>query len=154
FVFLGPVAQSVTGAAWSGERMSRMSPARVRPQVRRAMLGVALAGVMGMVITACGSGTTSTEALNEPVAADPVVLDYSVDDGETGVSVLDDVTVTAEDGTLQWVSMTNSEGTEVPSVLSADKTEWHSDSDLRYGMTYTITTRAQGDSGPVEETID
>ncbi len=134
--------------------MSRMSLARVRPQGRRAMLGVALVGVMGMVITACGSGTTSTEALDEPVAADPVVLDYSVDDGDTGVSVIDDVTITAEDGTLQWVSMTNSEGTEVPSVLSADKTEWRSDSDLRYGMTYTITTRAQGESGPVEETID
>nr|WP_307810572.1 Ig-like domain-containing protein [Tomitella biformata] len=87
----------------------------------------------------------------EPVA---VSLTTSVPDGEVGVSPLENITVTAADGTLTGVTMTNPKGVAVTGDLSADKLTWTSNQTLGYGTTYTVETKARGEAGAVTEQTD
>ena len=58
--------------------------------------------------------------------------------------MLDPVVVTAANGTLDTVVVTNPEGREVTGALSGDGTTWSSAEPLGYGRTYTITAVAPG----------
>src|SRR6266511_3256771 len=62
--------------------------------------------------------------------------------GTAGVPVLDPVTVTAQDATLQSVALTNEAGKQVTGEYDADKHSWHSTEPLGYGKAYTVNATA------------
>jgi lipoprotein-anchoring transpeptidase ErfK/SrfK len=75
------------------------------------------------------------------------VITSTPGDAATGASVLDPVVVTAANGTLDTVAVTNPEGIEVVGALSADWTTWTSAEPLGYGRTYRIDATARDTAG-------
>ncbi len=129
-------------------RSARRSP-------RRLARSVAAAGALLSIglVSACSSAGAGVadEPEREPVAAS---LTTSVPDGEVGVSPLDDISVTAADGTITGVTMTSPKGVKVEGELSSDKSTWTSSQVLGYGTTYTVEAKANGETGPVTETTE
>ena len=124
-----------------------------RRRLRRSVAALGALVSIGLV-SACGpgaSGAVEAEKTPDPVSA---VLTGSVADGEVGVSPLERVTITATDGTLTEVSMTNSSGVEVEGEFSSDKLSWTSSENLGYGASYTVESTAKGEAGVVTETAE
>lgn len=103
---------------------------------------VASLGVVALGITACSdSGSSSNEAEAVQQAAE---VTYGFEDGATGVSVTEPVTVSVENGEFSEVEMTNEEGKVIKSEMSEDGTSWSSAEPLGYSRTYTVTATADG----------
>ncbi|WP_229795761.1 L,D-transpeptidase, partial [Saccharothrix coeruleofusca] len=74
-------------------------------------------------------------------------------DGAKDVPVNVPVQVTVTDGTIDQVSLTNSEGKAVAGAVAEDKKSWSSTEPLGFGKSYTYSGRATGADGkPVELT--
>jgi lipoprotein-anchoring transpeptidase ErfK/SrfK len=68
------------------------------------------------------------------------------------VSVLDPVTVAAQDGKLETVAVTNPAGKQVQGGWDATHTTWHTTEDLGYGKRYTVhATGATSAGQPLEQ---
>jgi lipoprotein-anchoring transpeptidase ErfK/SrfK len=76
-------------------------------------------------------------------------LQASVTDGAVGVSVDRPVTVSAGDGVLGAVSMTNEDGEPVDGRLSPDGLTWSTAEPLGYNKEYTLNAEALGLGGVV-----
>lgn len=74
-------------------------------------------------------------------------LHASVTDGAIGVAVDEPVTVTAGDGVLGQVSLTNESGAPVDGELSPDGVSWSSTEPLGYNREYTLRAEALGLGG-------
>jgi lipoprotein-anchoring transpeptidase ErfK/SrfK len=74
-------------------------------------------------------------------------LTASVTNGAVGVPVDAPVTVTAEDGVLGAVTMTNEEGSTVAGQLSKDGLRWVTTEPLGYNKQYTINAQSLGLGG-------
>jgi lipoprotein-anchoring transpeptidase ErfK/SrfK len=71
----------------------------------------------------------------------------------TDVSVLDPVTVTAQDATLDTVTVTNPDGKQVDGEFSADHRSWHSTEEFGYNRQYTVTASGTNSGGQrIEQT--
>jgi lipoprotein-anchoring transpeptidase ErfK/SrfK len=69
------------------------------------------------------------------------------------VSVLDPVTVAAQDATLADVTVTNPDGKKVSGEWGAGHTSWHTTESLGYGKRYTVHATGADSSGqPLEQT--
>jgi lipoprotein-anchoring transpeptidase ErfK/SrfK len=68
-------------------------------------------------------------------------------DGARDVSPTSPVVVTAADGTLRAVAVTNDAGKQVSGGLSADRITWTSAEPLGYGKTYAVTATAANTAG-------
>ncbi|MFV0534730.1 MAG: Ig-like domain-containing protein [Cumulibacter sp.] len=68
-------------------------------------------------------------------------------DGATDVNPLTPLELTANDGTMTSVSVTNNEGGEVEGTLSKDKKVWKSAEPLGYGRTYSALVKTLSDKG-------
>lgn len=77
----------------------------------------------------------------------PVALTIAPADEAIAVSPIDPVTVTATDGTITEVALTNPEGRPVQGTLAPDGLTWASAEPLGYGRSYTITATARGAAG-------
>lgn len=135
---------------------------------RRAIGLAALLVTIGLaagVVAGCSSGGSpgadnagnnsdgSGQAAEETGQASPVQLELAPADQAVDVSVIDPVTVTATDGQLTEVVMTNAAGRQVAGEANADNTAWTSGEPLGYGKTYTVTVTAVGAGGePVTST--
>jgi len=74
-------------------------------------------------------------------------LTASVTDGAVGVTVDAPVTVTAEDGVLGAVTMTNEEGATIAGQLSKDGLRWATTEPLGYNEKYTLNAQSLGLAG-------
>lgn len=74
-------------------------------------------------------------------------LTASVTDGAVGITVDAPVTVSAEDGVLGSVTMTDASGETVSGKLSADGLTWRTTDPLDYNAKYTVTAKALGLGG-------
>ena len=74
-------------------------------------------------------------------------LTASVTDGAVGVTVDAPVTVSAEDGVLGAVTMTNEEGSTVAGELSKDGLRWVTTEPLGYNKKYTLNAQSLGLAG-------
>jgi lipoprotein-anchoring transpeptidase ErfK/SrfK len=74
-------------------------------------------------------------------------LTASVADGDVGVSVDAPVTVSAEDGVLGAVTMTDADGTPVAGKLSPDGLRWATIDPLGYNQRYTLSAQSLGLAG-------
>ncbi|WP_099024666.1 L,D-transpeptidase [Mycolicibacterium palauense] len=78
-------------------------------------------------------------------------LSASVTDGAVGVAVDQPVTVTAENGVLGAVTMTNEAGETVEGELSDDGLTWSTAKPLGYNKHYVLNARSLGLSGVTSE---
>ncbi|MUL83446.1 L,D-transpeptidase family protein [Mycobacterium sp. CBMA247] len=122
-----------------------------RDVFRRAVVAMVPAMVVGL--TACGGP--------EPQGPPPVITDKgtpygdllvprvnaSVTDGSVGVTVDAPVTVSAENGVLGGVAMTNEDGTSVAGKFSADGLTWSTTDPLDYNQQYTLNAQSLGLGG-------
>lgn len=74
-------------------------------------------------------------------------LTASVTDGAVGVTVDSPVTVSAEDGVLGVVTMTDEDGATVAGRLSSDELTWTTTDPLDYNARYTLTAQSLGLGG-------
>ena len=122
---------------------------------------IALAAVM----SACASdaptpkysdqvvSTTPFDDLLQPAVKITGFADKPVVDGDVGFSPGAPVKVTASDGRLTDVQITNSAGAPVPGTLSPDKKSWTvAPGSFGYNKTYTLTADAKGIGGSTKAT--
>lgn len=128
--------------------------------IRRSVV----AGAAGLVMltAACSSGSPAAD--NKPAAsstpggtssaaapaapqAKAVALALTPIDKANDVAPGEPVTVTATDGKVTEVKVTNSDGKPVNGSLSSDGTKWQSSEPLGYSKTYTINATGQGSDG-------
>ncbi len=103
-------------------------------------MGVVALGLAGCTVGESGEAGDPEEAAQvEQASPKPVA---NVEDGAEDWSVLDPVTVSIDDATLDEVTMTNEEGKEVSGELNADGTEWTSTENLGYGRVYSLEATA------------
>jgi lipoprotein-anchoring transpeptidase ErfK/SrfK len=130
--------------------------------MRRAVAGVA-AGVVMVVLASCSSGEPSaqqqtssapTSGSSGPVSsnspapqAKAVALALTPIDKAGDVAPGEPITVTATDGKVTQVQVTNQDGKPVNGAVSADGTKWQSSEPLGYSKTYTINATGQGSDG-------
>ncbi|MFV8163338.1 L,D-transpeptidase [Mycobacterium sp. 134] len=122
-----------------------------RGVLRRAVVAMVPAMMLGL--TACGG--------EDPQGPPPVITDKgtpygdllvprvnaSVTDGAVGVTVDAPVTVSAENGVLGGVTMTNEEGGSVAGKFSADGLTWSTTDPLDYNEQYTLNAQSLGLGG-------
>ena len=80
-------------------------------------------------------------------------LTASVTDGAVGVTVDSPVTVSAEDGVLGAVSMTDASGTAVTGDLSKDGLQWTTTEPLDYNARYTLSAQSLGLGGETSRSM-
>ncbi|MCT7660534.1 L,D-transpeptidase [Mycobacterium deserti] len=125
-----------------------------RPRRRRAWLA-AIALVPAVVLGLSGCGGESAPPQPQVISdkgtpfGDLLVpkLISSVTDGAVGVSVESPVTVSAGDGVLGAVTMSNEDGAPVAGKLSPDGLTWSTAEPLGYNEEYTLTAEALGLGG-------
>lgn len=122
---------------------------------------VALLALFGLLLVSACTGTPASSepsrSVNdgsvEPTSASatpaPVQTDVTMNPpaGATDVNPLTPLQLTANDGTLMAVSVTNNEGVEVQGELSADAKTWSSTERLGYARTYTATVKTLSHKG-------
>lgn len=115
------------------------------------MAGVLLAGCGPSASAGGGTGGNGSGSGGAGGAATtPTVKPVSLSIGPaTGnISPLTPIVVTAANGTVRSVKVTNAAtGAEVTGVLSADKTTWTSNEKLGYGVTYQVAATGAGIDG-------
>jgi lipoprotein-anchoring transpeptidase ErfK/SrfK len=80
-------------------------------------------------------------------------VNASVTDGAVGVTVEAPVTVTAENGVLGAVSMTDENGSQVAGALSPDGLTWSTTDPLDYNEQYTLNAQSLGLGGVTNRRI-
>ncbi|MDX1891486.1 L,D-transpeptidase [Mycolicibacterium sp. 050158] len=132
-----------------------------RPQrARRWLAAVLLVPSVVLGVSACG-GAKSPPPQPETIAdkgtpfGDLLVpkLAASVTDGAVGVTVDAPVTVSAEDGVLGTVTMTNESGATVAGRLSPDGLQWVSTDPLGYNKKYRLSAQSLGLGGVTTRTM-
>lgn len=119
---------------------------------RRLRLGAA--ALLVALVAACSADPEP--GAGGPAAAPAPVITVSPATGATGVDPLAPVQVSARDGELTTVTMTNEEGRSVEGVFTPDHTAWKPAEPLGYNRTYTLTAEGltvTGRSGPVTSTF-
>jgi lipoprotein-anchoring transpeptidase ErfK/SrfK len=115
----------------------------------------AIAVILAVVVwlSACTTGTVAPPPAVITDKGDPYgnlllpKLQASVADGAVGVAVDSPVTVSAGDGVLGVVSMTNDEGEPVAGRFSPDGLTWSTAEPLGYNKRYALTAEALGLGG-------
>lgn len=119
---------------------------------RRSLLVWTVCAVVAIVAVASfGWWMLSRPAPAAPAAAPPAPVPARVTieprAHATGVDPLGVVRISATDGTLTGVRMTNDGGQSVPGVLTPDAQVWKPSVPLGYGRTYTLAVSSQGLGG-------
>lgn len=121
----------------------------VRP--RPLIVTVATAAVVILIAATFGWWAATRPVTGTPTAAppspDPAHVTIVPGPDATGVDPLSAVRVTAADGTLTDVRMTNDGNAPVPGVLTPDAQTWKPTVPLGYGRTYTLTVASRGLGG-------
>ncbi|MFD0364110.1 Ig-like domain-containing protein [Nocardia sp. GCM10030253] len=121
-----------------------MSSRRFRSSVAAGVVLVA-----ALVVAACSSAPKQATGPADPASA---AISISPEDGASDVDPLGPVRVTAGDGQLTSVTMTNEQGKTVEGILTPDKTAWKPAEPLGYGRVYKVTAEALTITGPTGPT--
>ncbi|MFG3619030.1 Ig-like domain-containing protein [Nocardia sp. NPDC047654] len=110
---------------------------------------------MAVIVTACSS---SSEPGDTPGAAGPAPSPLTITpaSGARDVDPLAPIQVSASEGQLTSVTMTNEQGNAVEGIMTPDKTAWKPTEPLGYGRTYTVTAEGltvTGRTGPTTATF-
>lgn len=130
-----------------------------RRRLRSCLAAVLAIPALVFGLGACGidSGPAPAEIIaNKGTPYDDLLvpkLTASVEDGAVSVPVDAPVTVTAEDGVLDSVSMVNDYGKQVKGELSADGLTWSTGEPLGFNKHYTVTATALGLAGETSKKL-
>lgn len=118
--------------------------------------GIAMCLVLAAaLLAACSSGPGS--APKAPAPAKPAGPAITVTPaGGTNIDPLGKIQVSASQGQLTSVTMTNEDGKQIEGIFTPDKTVWKPASPLGYNHTYTVTAQGltlTGPSGPAKATF-
>ncbi|MFI9414086.1 L,D-transpeptidase [Nocardia gamkensis] len=110
---------------------------------------------MAVIVAACSS---SSDPGGTPGAAGtaPSPLTITPASGARNVDPLAPIQVSASEGQLTSVTMTNEQGNAVEGIMTPDKTAWKPTEPLGYGRTYTVTAEGltvTGRTGPTTATF-
>jgi lipoprotein-anchoring transpeptidase ErfK/SrfK len=132
---------------WQARRVAR--PRGYRSWLMALVLVPAIALGMSACATESGPAPVQTIADKGTPFGDLLVpkLTASITNGAIGVTVDQPVTVTAEDGVLGVVTMTNQDGTPVAGRLSQDGLTWATTEPLGYNKRYTLNAQSLGLGG-------
>lgn len=116
------------------------------------------AGIVVLVVALVVAGCSGSDS-KPPVSKDPAPAAIAITPapGTKGVDPTSKVQVSAGDGVLTSVTMTNEAGKQIEGIFTPDKTAWKPADPLGYGHTYTITAEGltiTGRSGPLTSTFD
>jgi lipoprotein-anchoring transpeptidase ErfK/SrfK len=128
---------------------------------RRSLAGVTASVVVMVAVAGCSSGEPSAQSQQSPAPSSgsssaaptssavvkPVALAVTPADKAGDVAPGEPVTVTATDGKLTQVQVTNQDGKPVAGALAADGAKWESAEPLGYSKTYTVNATGQGTDG-------
>lgn len=132
-----------------------------RPRRTRSMLAAILV-VPALVLGLSGCDSTPAAPPRPETIADKGTpygdllvpkLTASVTDGAVGVTVDAPVTVSAEDGVIGSVTMTNVDGDTVAGRLSPDGLRWVSSEPLGYNKKYSLSAQSLGLGGVTSRTM-
>ena len=132
------------------EKVTHTRPRRTR---RLWLTAAAAVSAAALALSACTSNTAPPAPQTITDKGDPFSdllvpkLQASVTDGAVGVEVDSPVTVSAGDGVLGAVTMTNEEGEPVAGQLSPDGLTWSTAEPLGYNKQYTLSAEALGLGG-------
>jgi lipoprotein-anchoring transpeptidase ErfK/SrfK len=119
----------------------------------RRLVPAALVAVLGVGLAACQTSSSATEASPPPVSPSssaPVpaaTLAIAPADGATGVAIDQQVTVRADGGKLDDVTVEDVDGNRVPGAASAPDGAWVSAGGLIPSTTYKISATAVNAAG-------
>lgn len=140
--------------------MSQVRSATRPRRARRWLTAVLLVPVAVVGLGACSStsaGPPQPQTITDKGTpfGDLLVpkLTASVTDGAVGVTVDAPVTVTAEDGVLGSVTMTDADGSTVVGRLSPDGLQWATTEPLGYNEKYTLSAQSLGLGGVTSRTM-
>ncbi|KAA2254481.1 L,D-transpeptidase [Solihabitans fulvus] len=126
-----------------------------RRGARRGTITIAGLIVVSLGLAACSSGnspsTNGQSGANSPAAAAAAKVSITPAGGDQA-NPKTPIVVTASDGTLSAVTVTNAaKGTQVAGALSADKLTWTSSEPLGYGASYQVVASAVNKDGKTTE---
>jgi len=136
---------------------ARRHTAAGRRRGKSPILAIAVLAVAVLALGACSDDSTPPPPQVIADKGDPSTdllvprLQASVTDGVVGVRVDEPVTISATDGVLGSVSMTNDEGERVAGRLSRDGVTWATTEQLGYNKQYTLSVQALGLGGEVSD---
>ncbi|MCK7625520.1 Ig-like domain-containing protein [Streptomyces sp. RS10V-4] len=107
-----------------------------RPTTR--LIPAALAA--GLLMTACGTGASQSQAPAAKVTVTPVA-------GSSAAKLGAPISVKADGGRLTAVDVKDDKGAAVPGRLAADGSSWTSQGKVRPATTYTVHTKATSSGG-------
>ncbi|WP_330252650.1 Ig-like domain-containing protein [Nocardia sp. NBC_00565] len=116
----------------------------------------AAAGFMLVTALVAAGCSSKSEPATSPAGPLPPAISITPTTGGDDVDPLSPVDVTAGDGVLTAVSLTNETGKSIEGIYTPDKTAWKPTDSLGYGHTYTITAQAltiTGRVGPITSTF-
>lgn len=116
-----------------------------------------VAGIVILVTALVVAGCSGSES-KKPGSADPAppAIAITPASGAKDVDPKTPVQVTAGDGVLTAVTMTNEKGKPIEGIFTPDKTAWKPTEPVGYGHSYTITAEGltiTGRSGPLTSTF-
>ncbi|MGY2060962.1 Ig-like domain-containing protein, partial [Nocardia gipuzkoensis] len=117
---------------------------------RRCRFGIATGiALVTMLLAACSSssGTTPKPAPGSAGPAAPIIA-VTPGDGSKNVDPLGKIEVSASDGILTDVTMTNEQGKPVDGILTPDRTAWKPTAPLGYDHTYSVSAQGISITGP------
>ncbi|TQM06230.1 L,D-transpeptidase [Pseudonocardia kunmingensis] len=120
--------------------------------LRRILLALAivLCGALGVATIAAAGLSGGVQAPTMPAVLEPpAALAYAPGADATGIDPRQSATVSVTDGTLDTVTLTGPDGSEVAGEPDAERTSWSSTEELQYGTTYTWSGSATGEDGVV-----
>ncbi len=98
-----------------------------------------------LLLAACSNGSSDPGSDAEHAA--PAHIDMSPQDGAMKVKPAAGITVTAKNGTLTTVTVTDPDGDKVPGRLAADHLTWSSRAVLDFATRYKVTATAKNADG-------
>ncbi|WP_157371670.1 Ig-like domain-containing protein [Angustibacter sp. Root456] len=139
-------------------RQTNQAPSQNRPAsgrlARRALVWSSLVAAAAIAIAGCQSSTPQAAAHDRPSvtspstpAVEPASLTISPTDGSTSVRPDATITVSADGGTLQDVSVRSGDGAAVEGTLNDAKTTWTAKGGLRPSATYQVSASAVNEAG-------
>lgn len=137
-------SDSLTGVRYQGGARSKL----IRSGMGKGALALCLA-LVAALLAACSSGSDSSTA-GAATKTPPAKITVTPGGGND-VDPLGKIEVSASQGQLTSVTMTNENGKQIDGIFTPDKTVWKPSGPLGYNHTYSIAAQGVTLTGPIPE---